>query len=375
MRVGVYPADEGGCGYYRMIWPAMAVQQQYSLTMDVNIHLPSDIGKANIPAMVYKDDAGKEQIHDVSDLDYDAVVLQRPLGRLLADMIPYLQRKGVAVIVELDDDFDSVDPSNVAWTQAQPQHSPDRNRTHLRRACEQADMVVVTTDALARRYGAHGRVRVIPNFAREKYLTQEKQRISDQLTVGWSGSILTHPRDLQVTRGGVWSVMKKHGARLAVVGTGKGVASRLGIPDSEEVVSTGWVDIEDLYPASMAAIDVGVVPLEMSAFNQAKSWLKGLEFSALGVPFVASPTEPYQQLHQRYGLGLLASDRNSSWAKSLDRLCRSVDAAAEAGAKARAVVDGHDLVIERQARQWFWAWREAILNGRDARLAARNVVV
>ena len=40
----------------------------------------------------------------------------------------------------------------------------------------------------------------------------------------------------------------------------------------------------------MLAIDnitVGMVPLALTPFNQAKSYIKGLEFAARGVPFVA----------------------------------------------------------------------------------------
>ena len=61
------------------------------------------------------------------------------------------------------------------------------------------------------------------------------------------------------------------------------------------------------YTSSVAELGVGLVPLLDSAFNRAKSWLKGLEYAALGVPFVASPTPEYVKL-AGLGAGLLADD-------------------------------------------------------------------
>lgn len=332
-----------------MIWPAEAVQAQYSdVEVDIN-EAGSDRAKIDALLVGVK---GEEEVKGVLNPGYDVIVFQRPMNRLLVGMIPFLQAEGVKVVVEIDDDFDALSPNNVAWQHAQSQHSPERNKLYLRQACAAADLVVCTTDALARRYGSHGRVAVIPNYAREKYLKIEGAP-NERPTIGWSGSVLTHPHDLQQTRGAVWTVMSKRGADLRVVGTGKGVHKKLNIPESVEVESTGWLDIEDDYPQAMASIDVGVVPLELSAFNQAKSWLKGLEFASLGVPFVASPTDPYQKLYYR-GIGFLAEARNKNWTWALTSLLNDPQGY---GATFRSIIDITDMTIERRAYEWYNAWK------------------
>jgi hypothetical protein len=50
------------------------------------------------------------------------------------------------------------------------------------------------------------------------------------------------------------------------------------------------------YPAALAALnlDVAIAPLEINAFNEAKSNLKLLEYGALGYPVVCSDIVPYQ---------------------------------------------------------------------------------
>jgi glycosyltransferase involved in cell wall biosynthesis len=59
------------------------------------------------------------------------------------------------------------------------------------------------------------------------------------------------------------------------------------------------------YPKLLAPIHVGLVPLTRNDFNEAKSYLKGLEYAASGIPFVATPTEEYRLLADA-GVGRLA---------------------------------------------------------------------
>src|SRR5690606_32644218 len=138
-----------------------------------------------------------------------------------------------------------------------PRHNPATNREHLARACRVADLVTVTTPTLARRYGAHGRVAVLPNMVPAAYL--EVAGGGDGATIGWTGSLTTHPTDLQVTRGAVARAAEATGAHVRVVGTGVGVADALGLSEPPE--ATGWIDIGD-YPTEMAKVDVGIVPLD-----------------------------------------------------------------------------------------------------------------
>jgi len=356
-RVLCVPADLGGCGSYRIRWPAEALIAQGA---DIRLALPGDPAEEQLQAMWIDDAHGVPHVLDVIVPNADVVVLQRPLQRRLADAIPGLQAKGVRVVVEIDDDFDAISPRNVAWPAVQPKLSPGRNREHLRRACELADWVVVSTPALRERYGRHGRCTVVPNFVPERYLSIEREARDDgSLYVGWTGSVATHPDDLQVTGGGVARAVRKvPGARVAVVGTGKDVRRNLGL--NEDPVACGWREIED-YPDAVAQFDVGIVPLELSRFNEAKSWLKGLEMAALGVPFAASPTGQYRALP----FGFLASNARE-WERHTLSLLRDDelrDIAAESGRMSAA-----GYTIEGRCGQWWDAWT-APLNTRSAVLA------
>lgn len=346
MRIGVYPADRGGCGHYRLIWPARALADQ-----GADVVLRDGEAYDDIEAVIHVADDGTRTILNVDAGDVDVVVIQRPLRREVADSITLLQQGGVRVVVDIDDDFSCIHPNNVSWRGCHPAHSPHRNFAHLARACRQADLVTVSTPALAERYGRHGRTIVVPNCVPASYLEQPRPE-HDGVFVGWSGSVDTHPDDLQVTRGAIPRALTA-GGEFAVVGTGKGVAFALGLSGPPR--ACGWVDI-DLYAAAVAELDVGVVPLADSRFNQAKSWLKGLEMAAVGVPFVASPTVEYRRLAVE-GAGVLAG-RPRDWQRHLERLIRDSDARAELSACGRDVASR--WTIEGNTDRWWDAWSSTV---------------
>ena len=337
-----------------MIWPGQVLQ---TAGYDVDVVTPGD-ADGQLALVLTTDRAGQPQVIGLNNPPAcDVLVLQRPLQRLLVDAIPHLQDAGIAVVVELDDDFRHVHPRNVTWPEVQPARNPAANWKHLMRACELADWVTVTTPALAALYAGHGRVSVVPNAVPEVWLTFERADDPDRGDlpwVGWSGGLNTHPEDLPVMGSAIAQLVNQRVCEFAVVGTGNGVARQLGI---QHLKAAGWQPI-DRYPTMMQQFDVGVVPLESTLFNDAKSWLKGLEFAALGVPFVASPTGPYRQLAE-LGIGELAA-KPKQWVGMVRRLVEmQPEERATIGDLYRQRIVSHGLTIEDQAGQWWAAWERA----------------
>jgi glycosyltransferase involved in cell wall biosynthesis len=350
-RVLAYPADTGGCGFYRLIHACRTLIAQ-GAEVDYVVH--DDPAERQLQAQWYVDDDGRTHVVDVLDPGADVVVLQRPLQAHLPGAIRKLQAKGVRVVVEIDDDFEHISPRNISWKSVQPHLSPGRNRAHLREACELADLVTVSTPALAAVYAPHGRFVVIPNCVPESYLLI-RQDPHDEVYVGWSGSTETHPDDLQVCGNGIARALAATGAKMAIVGTGKGVKARLGLGDIP--LASGWRTLGD-YPDALSQFDVGIVPLELTAFNEAKSWLKGLEMAAVGVPFVASPTQQYRELTD-YGAGILA-ETPRQWEGIVKRLVRDEGHRANMANLGRAVAER--WTIERNIERWSDAWSKALVN-------------
>lgn len=106
----------------------------------------------------------------------------------------------------------------------------------------------------------------------------------------------------------------------------------------------------------MAKFDVGIVPLRINAFNNAKSRLKSLEFASLGIPCVSSPIED-NVLASEAGLCELATNPDE-WFEMVKNLLSDKDFREHQGSKAReAVIAKH--TIEANAHKWMEAFENA----------------
>jgi glycosyltransferase involved in cell wall biosynthesis len=282
----------------------------------------------------------------------DVVVLQRPMVDWQLQSIPLFQRAGIAVVVEVDDDFQSLHRLNTVLQTTTPRH-----RANLVKAAQLADLVTCTTPALAKRYAPHGRFMVLPNYVPAAWLDLDDRERQGDL-VGWSGTVATHPNDLQATHGGVGSAIGATQARFRVLGRAELVQPLLRLTEPPELMP--WTTIEH-YPIELAKLDVGIAPLANTVFNRAKSWLKPLEMAAVGVPVVMSDVGEYRALNDR-GIGILASSRRD-WHGTVTALLQSADFRAEVSAYGRqAVREG--LTIEQNAWKWAEAWSEAVYHRR-----------
>jgi hypothetical protein len=287
------------------------------------------------------------------DFDCDVVVLHRPSYGALVEQIPLLQGAGVAVVVDVDDALDEV-RSDHSLRRVFAQWGP-----HQGRACELADLVTCSTPALAERYGSHGRCAVLPNCVPAERLTLPRD--SDGHTLGWAGSQRGHVGDLTVTGGGVADALEDSDWRFKLIGPAEAARVDLGLTRAPEV--TGVLDFDE-YQRAVGSLDIGIVPLADSAFNRAKSGLKGLEYAVRGAAFVASPLPEYETLSAE-GVGLIAQGGAEGWRKQLRRLMDDESFRAEEAAHAKQVVsDFH--TYEGNAHLWLEAWGQAIQNRRRA---------
>ena len=333
MRVRARPADDTACGQYRVYMPVAALQAA-----------GEDVGLFN-RYLTNRD----EELPDV-------VVVQRPLLRhTVEEVIPKAQAAGIAVVVEIDDDFTALHHRNMAFARMHPQSTgPDFNWQWIGRACAAADLVTCTTPALAARYAGHGRVAVIPNYVPAAYL--DVPHAGDGHTVGWAGNLAVHPEDLdQVGFGVADAIMEHPKARFMALGD-ELTLPRLRIPPKRgEYVP--WVNFGD-YAATIARFDIGLVPLQNNQFNQAKSCLKMLEYAATGVVPVVSPTADNVRLNRETGIGRVCR-RPKDWRAAVRRYLEDPQELADAAVFNKTVVADR-LTIEGNAWRWMEAWESAV---------------
>lgn len=278
--------------------------------------------------------------------DADVIVLQRPGRRHWADVIPMLQKLGIRVVVDVDDLFDRIDKQNTSHQAYDPSLRDSHNLKWIELACRRADLVTVTTPALLDRYG-YGHGLILPNLTPQRYLDLEANRMKN--TVGWTGTVDSHPNDLQVTRGAVGMALDAAEWGFHHVGTGKGIKDALGL--SQEPTATGWVPFSE-YADRMAEISVGIVPLADTKFNEAKSCLKAIEFAALGVPVISTATYDNERM-RKLGVGVTVK-HPSQWDRALQRMLGDRDYREQVAGRSREAIADH--TYEKQCDRWWSAW-------------------
>jgi hypothetical protein len=335
VKVVVYPADAFGCGSFRMRWPGEACAQAGH---DVRVVEP----KARRLKVVMEG----HTVKDVLDVDADVVVQQRVTHAYMAQAVGVMRAKGITVVVDVDDDLSSIHPSNPAWAVHRP--GAGLHSWHsVALACRNASLVTVSTPALLDVYARHGRGHVLPNYLPDYYYGLPR---TDSDTIGWPGSYHSHPNDPE-TVGGAVARLVDEGAEFVMRGDSTGAGRAFGLAADPP---GGGVPIEE-WPRAVASLGIGIAPLADTKFNRAKSWLKPLEMSAAGVPWVASPRAEYERLH-KLGAGVLA-DRPRSWHRELKRLRESPALRAELSEAGRAVADR--LRLSQNSWRWAEAWARA----------------
>jgi hypothetical protein len=115
-------------------------------------------------------------------------------------------------------------------------------------------------------------------------------------------------------------------------------AGKVGV--SEDNVTTASLCPSTEYP-KLITMDVGIVPLHNTPFNRAKSDLKGLEYAASGIPFIAQNLDAYIELQQSLGVGRVAKSP-SKWLRHLNEL-RDPNVRAEEGARVKKEIEPRDI--------------------------------
>ena len=354
-RVVVLPADESACGYYRMRLPAGAVGL-IRPDWDIEVYRPSDVrlGGGAVGDLW--------AIHGIPEpLSIDLLVMQRTGSALQVNLLRWARDNGIATVLDVDDAMWCIDKDNAsydAW------NGPDQKWRLLDQAADVVDMVTCTTDSLAQRYGRkHGRVEVLPNCVPSEIKDVESIRGSfdPELTIGWAGFTSTHPHDLEVVGSAVRQVVDNYGLKVRVIGDAEGAMKAWGL---DEVDMVKPVPIGAPYYTALTSVDVALVPLQDTTFNRAKSYLKALEFAALGIPVVASWTPANRALQKSIPILLAQTERD--WAEYLGHVVGSLEYRTGASAMTSSLVQERHT-YESQAYRWAASWERAM--ARRSRMA------
>jgi glycosyltransferase involved in cell wall biosynthesis len=171
---------------------------------------------------------------------------------------------------------------------------------------QQADTVIVGSAYLQAYASRHARrVELLPTVVDlAQYPAEPKERRPGAFAIGWIGSPSTVAY-LERFRDLLARFCREREARLVVIGGSEGES---------------WFDRMEVVPWSeegegraLSDIDVGVMPLDDTAFARGKCGLKAIQYMASWKPVVASPVGEAAQVVQDGVTGILATSPEAWW--------------------------------------------------------------
>lgn len=298
----------------------------------------------------------------------DLYVLQQRKERLWAEGgVTKLRSYGIATVAEVDDNYLELPSWNPAFRGTHPYarndgvvlnrstrrrvrretkfeigHNP-LNREYMHAMFRQVDAVTVSTPYLRDLYSKYNS----QTFLLRNYLDWDIwQDVQPQYEVerwrrriGYLGVFKYRQGDLDVLAPWIGRFMSGH-PELDFVANSKEVHDYLGVPKAQRLIVPEYhfrPPEGGKYPLGekTAKLDIGLVPLDLIGLNEGKSHLKGMEYNAAGIPFIASPTESYKDYWCEEGLNGFLAHNKKEWIEKLELLIGNDDFRRKMGRQAR----------------------------------------
>jgi len=283
---GVKPLQPNGCGWYRCYLPMKQLKEH---GWESGIVWPEE-----------------KAIHG-----WDIIVLKLIMLERFVDHVKRARELGQKIVVDIDDHMEGLEETNLAYKTTSPESNPNNNRDHYVAIMDQADALITSTPFLHDFYKAkypEKPIFIVRNGIDLERWNMRKDHKGWLPTFGWVGATPWRSGDLETLNPFFGEFLKKKHLKFHHAGhiiNAPTASDQIGIEKhlcTTEPMKT-MLGVPELY----RKMDVGIVPLRDVPFNHAKSYLKGLENAAAGIPFIASGGLPEYQLFADSGVGRIAN--------------------------------------------------------------------
>ena len=343
MRIGFVAEDflldngilrPSGCSYYRCLLPK-------------NVLKGTDTGFGP-PAYAAEYGFGVRLNKSQAKFGFDVIVMKMLMSRWIPDQIRTAQALGQVIVVDVDDFYPGIHEDNVAFKMTDPAVNKVTNREHYENVIMAADYVTVSTPFL-RDYYAQYRDNVVLVRNGINPAQFPKRDVKNRKPVlGWAGALKWRSNDLDGLEEWLPDFLEQHDLMFTHAGhmdDSPSLSKIVGIPD-ERMIRTPMKPLHRYH--EMLDFDIGLVFLSEIDFNKAKSTIKGLEYAASNIPFVAAALPEYVLL-AGMGVGRVAATPDE-WMDNLTTLLDYKTRKREAAVQRNLVAKDHS--IQARAHEW-----------------------
>lgn len=329
MRIGILYTTDVYNSIYRALLPGDAIR-----------------GKGHDVRMIQHDDYTRVPMEHFADRE--VVHIFRRHDKVVSKFVDQLRARGIGVTYDNDDDLRLAPQESEFFRKhrATGLHRLFREQVSI---MQRAHIVTTTTDKLAERWAKEvdRPIEVVPNFLGPQHFVRTARNDSG-IVVGWVAGKehIADARRLHVAETLRRVMEKRPEVRVVTMGV------RLDL-DASRYTHHEHIPLHRLVE-HVRKFDVGIAPLSDIPMSYARSDVKVKEYSAVGVPWLASNRGPYVSIPPKHG-GLLVEDDewenailelvSSKWKRLQLRRC------AERWARSQR--------IDKHVGRWEAVWQEA----------------
>jgi glycosyltransferase involved in cell wall biosynthesis len=329
MKIGFISADEGGSAFYRIMQPCELSKQFYEET---NVCRAGQV----LFEMVEKS---------------DVMVIQRQEADSAIQGMIDLKNKGKTVITDIDDNVWSIPNRAVElktfWTKEKVKG--------FEKTLEICDGVTTSTEFLAKNIrNVTDKVHVIPNLVGAfEYEKPENQVVK----IGWGGSASHLPDFDENIVKTLLKLKQEYKDKLEII--------MLGITPIDLIGKSTFYRFTPPYEylrfVRALNFDIAIIPCLNNFFNEARSNIKYLEWSATKAATVASPVKSYREII-KHGVNGFLTHKPKQWYQYLKLLIEDEDLRKKVGQNAFDFVY-ENYSVDKKVEQY--KIYEKIHNGRE----------
>lgn len=310
-----YLADNQGCGTIRVMYPFMLLPHQSSKNVKYSTQYQSQYV------------SNPDYYKGYTFAQFQRSATQEHLNLLTHFKKEVQSRYKIPLIYEIDDmliNIPKFNYSSLYYTQ---------NEDHVKRMIGMSDGVTVSTEKLKEVYGEYNdKIEVIPNHLPkfvwgETYPIHQWKNEKEKIKILWAGSMNHFPLP-EMKKAGVnggdfgdklIKFMKKTTDKYDWIFVGANPPELNSEIKNNKIRFLNWRYIFQ-YPSAVKELepDICIAPLFFDTFNECKSNIKCLEYSAIGSPGVYSNIDPYKDMS-------LVADTDEEMISYIEKLAGDID--------------------------------------------------
>ena len=343
IKIGYLSLDQSNfaCPTLRLEWPLRYLEQQNKIQ---HVTVEPDKVHQTLPV---------EQLRSL-----DILIVQRNMAAALPieKLKTAIGQNGPKIVYEIDDALDRLPADYPAAEYYQ------NMRQNIIDYLRQADLVTVASPVLKKYYESYNpSIVVLPNtLIKEIWLSQKhsSKRKSKKVRLLFAGTN-SHANDFQLIEPVLERILTEQKERVELLFWAD-IPTKLEKLTNFKRISAFLPDYyEYAQKLKSLSVDIALVPLANHAFNQAKTPIKWLEYSACRIAGVYSQVEPYARVVESGKNGLLVTNEAESWYTALMDLIDHPQKRKQLAKKAyRQVWAKYDL--EKHVHLWYKAYQQVL---------------